>query len=621
MKSRPLAPAALALALASSLLAGGALRSWPATSTPTKAVPKSSSAAPPAARSGHSTAPAKHGAPRTFVDGTPDTGQFLPDTFTICRVGPRRTRVFDYVANYFHAYAEYRPKPDSTGRVEFLNNLINKDLLGLVALEINRPLDFEDRAQLREAEQRALSNALYQSSVLDSLNVTQADLEQEYETFRYEVRLRHITVPDSTFANSLRLDLLRGKITWSQAYGRYSLTKNKDAGADGDIGWKQRISFSLQDARKIFGLGPGGISPPIEDVNGWNLVQVTDKRAATPPSLEAMRGMLTDQLNSERLDQRTQAIRGMLRQEVGMSYDTTAIRWTASHFGPSQSVSQEEHGATQIEFNTSVPDFTPEDTSKVLARWNGGVMTLGRFLHLYTDIQPLMRPSINTPEALQNQIEGYALEPDMAKLARARGLDKDSTVVATIAGKREQILVDHLYADSIQSRVAIDPKARHKYYDQHLAGFVTWAQVNYAALWANTKTEAESLQTRLKSGEKASDIITADSLLGINRGSIQTRLENEHGPYQKALFEMMRPGQVIIDGPDKEGHYIVLQELAFVPGRQLSYDEASGMIDESLQNIESERLLKEFIARHKKRYPIEARPELVMRIRLVDPTL
>ena len=45
------------------------------------------------------------------------------------------------------------------------------------------------------------------------------------------------------------------------------------------------------------------------------------------------------------------------------------------------------------------------------------------------------------------------------------------------------------------------------------------------------------------------------------------------------------------------------------------------MIDESLQNLESERLLKAFIERHRKRYPIATRPDLVMRIRLVDPSL
>jgi len=597
MRSHPQIPLGFALALGAALFA----------------VVPTAYAAPAAAK------PSK---PKSSVNATPApaAGQFLPDTFVICRVGPRTTRVGKFVSSYFESYAEFRPAPDSAGRVEFLKNMVNKDVLGLVAQEVGRPLDFEDRAQLRETEQRALSNALYRSAVLDSLNLTEADIQREYESFRYDARLRHIVVPDSIAAQRIRLDLVRGKITWKQAYDRYSTSKQKDAGPDGDIGWKARIAFTVTDAHRIFSLGPGGISEPIQDGPDWNLIQVTETRPATPPSMEAVRPVLTDQLNGERMTRRSEAIRLMVRQEAGMVYDTTAIAWAASHFEPTRSVNNEGKG-TELEFNTSVPEFTPQDTARVLARYHGGVMTLGRFMHLYTDIQPLMRPSIETPEAFKNQIDGFALEANLADVARKRGLDRDSIVVATVANKREQIMVEHLYADSIESRITVDPKARRKYYQDHLSGFITWARIHYAALWAENKGEADSLKARLKAGEKAADILRADSLLGINRGSIQERLENEHGPYQKLLFEMMRPGQVELDGPDKKGNYVVLQVLDYIPGRQLSYDEASGMIDESLQNVESERLLNEFIARHKKKYPVEARADLVMRIKLVDPTL
>ena len=86
-------------------------------------------------------------------------------------------------------------------------------------------------------------------------------------------------------------------------------------------------------------------------------------------------------------------------------------------------------------------------------------------------------------------------------------------------------------------------------------------------------------------------------------------------------IEELRPGQMSVDGPDKAGQFAVVQKLETIPGRQLSYEEASGFIDDSMQNKESERLLKALVARHKKKYPIMSRPDLVMRIKLVDPTL
>ena len=162
--------------------------------------------------------------------------------------------------------------------------------------------------------------------------------------------------------------------------------------------------------------------------------------------------------------------------------------------------------------------------------------------------------------------------------------------------------------------------ARRKYYKPLLKDFTTYPTERYAALWAESKDKADQYAARLKGGESAADIIHADSLLGVQRGSIQTRGQNEHGPYQKLIFEELRPGQITVEGPDKVGHYTIIQSLEFDPGRLLSYEEAAGYVDETLQAMESERALKAFVDRHRSKYPIQSHPELVMRIHLVDPT-
>ncbi len=563
--------------------------------------------------------PATH---RLFVDGRPDTGQYLPDSFVICRVGKRATRVADYVKNYFFSYAEFRPNPDSAGRVEFLQNLINKDLLGQVALEINRPLTFEDRATLREADQRLLSNALYRTAVLDSLNITEDDIHREYETFRYRVRVRHIVFPDLETARRVRLQLLGGRIGWDDAYNRYSLSKGRDKDPKGELGWSVRTGASLEMTRKVFSLGPGGISDPVQDTDGWNVLQIIEKQEVPPPTLSLVRSYIRDQLSEERVAARTGVMRAMVRKQIGMVYDSTQIAWAAKFFQPSQVFSRDPNGVGQVSINTILPDFSPADTGRVLARFQGGVATLGGFMHAYTDISPLLRPSVDTPENFQAQLDGFVFEPYLAQVARDRGLERDSSVVADMAVKREQLLVDHLYSDSILTHVVVDTKQRRRYYDENKPKFVTWAHVRFAALWASTRAEADSLQARLKAGEKAEDIIRADSLLGIKRGSVQDRSENDHGtPYQKMLFEEMRPGQIVIEGPDQKGEFLVLDELEFIPGHQLTYEDSEEMIDESLQNMEAERQLKAFIARHERKYQIASHPDLVMRIRLVDPSL
>jgi hypothetical protein len=275
-----------------------------------------------------------------------------------------------------------------------------------------------------------------------------------------------------------------------------------------------------------------------------------------------------------------------------------------------------------LEFNTAMPEFAPADTSRVLARHRYGQLSLGAFLDGYHAISPLTRPSVNDFEGMRGQVDGQVLEPYMAELAVRRGLDRDSLAVSQIESRREEILVEHLYADSIASKVWIKPEDRRKYYNDNIAGFITYPKVTFAAIIRTSRGSADSLAARLRAGERAADVLRADSLLGQTTGSIQERSANDHGsPYYKLLFEELRPGKVAVEGPDREGSYAVIQLLSFDPGHQLKYEEVEHVVDESLQNIKAEEKLKAFLERRKKLYRIEAHPERLARLRMVDPTL
>ena len=609
-------PAPFGFLLAGLLVASTAFAAGK-TAAPAKAAPAKSSAS----RTSGAKSTSASQAPVPVRTRSIEHGPFLPGDFVLCTVGPRKTTVADYIRLWFAAYVPDRPDNDSTGRATFLENIVTKDILGQVARELNRPFQFEDRAQMREVEERALSNALYKSAVLDSVTVSDAEIAKEYETYQYEVRMRHIMFPDLTTAQRVRLDLMSGRTTWQQAYDRYSLSKGKDKNPDGELGWTVRGGAPLDLSRKIFRLNTGAYSEPIEEPEGWSIVQLMEKRPGSPPSLNAVSSFIRGQLSQEQIERRGHAVRDLVRAQIGMTYDSTAIAWAASHFTPARVMDRDERGVANFQFDPNVPEFGPQDTSRVLARYRDGVLTLGRFLHLYTDIQPLTRPNIDSPPAFRDQVDAFVFEPYMAQVARERGLAKDSAVVAQIENKREQIMVEHLYSDSVLSRVSIDSDARRKYYKAHPADFTTYPSVRYAALWADSKDKADQYAARLKGGESAADIIHADSLLGVQRGAIQTRSQNEHGPFQKLIFEELRPGQVSVEGPDKEGHYTIIQSLEFLPGRLLSYEEAAGYIDDTLQGLEAERALKAFVGRHRKQYPVESHPDVVMRIHLVDPTL
>lgn len=272
-----------------------------------------------------------------------------------------------------------------------------------------------------------------------------------------------------------------------------------------------------------------------------------------------------------------------------------------------------------VEIDPHVPHFGPVDTARVIARWNGGQMTVGNFVAAYTAMPPMSRPTVTTAEEFAGQVDRFALEPYRADLARERGLDRDSMAIALIEKRREQLMVEHLYEDSILPNVQVSRAERRRYYQENLAQFISYANVTYARFHVDRRGEADSLVARLKAGEHAADILKTAGR-DEHWGSIEEQREDVKGTrIGKILFEELRPGQVTMDGPDSEGHFEVIQSLSFDPGHQLPFEEVETPIDESLQNIGAEKLLNAMIARHRRRVRIEARPELVMRIRLVDP--
>jgi hypothetical protein len=193
----------------------------------------------------------------SYVNDEPDTGQFLPDSVLLARVEQRRITVRDYVESFFSSYAEYRPRPDSSGRREFLNSMINKDVLGLTALSINRPLGFEDRAVMREFTERVLSNVLYQRAIIDSIQYSEQELKQVYEQHKLSVHLWHILLPTRDQAERVRKELVAGRITWKDAVRKYSTAPEEDRQRDGELGWRTRFGFDTGIASDVFTLKAG----------------------------------------------------------------------------------------------------------------------------------------------------------------------------------------------------------------------------------------------------------------------------------------------------------------------------------------------------------------------------
>jgi len=606
MRIRSLAALGILLLCSATWAQGPATKTW-----------KPKTPAPAPAPVTPETASAKRPGSGRLINGVRDTGQFLPDTTIIGRADDTIFRVWDFRDQWFATFMLDRPKPDSAGRAQILINMADKVVLSALARQVNRPLGFEDRQVLREARQRLLSNVTFARLIEDSANFTADEVRHVYEQGSIKLRVQRILGNDPVMLERARAEVVSKRLPWSVAVKKYSLARND--GPDGDLGFQQRTYFNPAQALEIFDLPDGGISSVFRTGATWVFVRVAERQPQKQVAFEPLAKLLSNEVHSLKLAKRSEQLRAEVRQRIGMAYDDANVAWAADMFAETERQAQGTPEAPVIDLSGTVPEFRPADTARVLATWREGRYSLGQFLIAYSQDPALSRDRIGNFIAFRSTLDRFTLEPFMADLAIERGLDRDPIVTDGMARREEQLRVEHLFSDSVESRVSVTREEREKYYRDHLPDYYGIQSVTYAAIVRFTKSGADSVETRLKAGESAAAILRADSIGGFQSGSIRTINERDQDDYSKPLFEELRPGGTLRIGPDKLGNHMVLQKISHDPGHQLPYAEVANLVDESTQNLKAERLFKEFLARHRSKHRIELHPELLMHILLLDP--
>ncbi len=555
--------------------------------------------------------------PSVFTTAMPGTAmaesvQAVTDTTILARVNDRPITVLTFRQSYYATPNSDRPASDSLGRVEYLNSLVTKEVLGISALAIHRPLDFTDRSKLRQERDEVLANTLYQRMVEDSVRVTEQDIRAAHAQFDRDLRLREMRFMDRTTAETVRRELIAGTTTWEDAARTRAIQAM-------DPVWVKRKDVTTLFALRVFDLMPGQVSRVIADGDGVHLYQVLERRSVDPPAYVGLRRYLLIQLRSAKSVPYVEQLNDRIRKEMGVVYDTANVRWVASHVGDTRGVKPGEGGAT-IEVTPTLPDFSPGDLKRVLVRWNDGQITLGEMLPKYSSRSPFLRGSLNSFEAVRTELDGMIFGPTMARMAERMGMESDSVAQAILQRKTEGIRVEHLFRDSVESKVRPTEAEIRAYYDHHPEYFHSVPRVRWAGIPRATRKEAVEVYERLRAGEHPAAILLADSLAGRPVGSIQVRAANEHGPYQRELFEEMVPGEVKIVGPHSDGSYAVLKLLARYPSVRMPYDQVQTEVANVVRSAQTEARLQALVHRLSRGMKIIKRPELLMRMNLTDPS-
>jgi hypothetical protein len=543
----------------------------------------------------------------------PAGSAIIPDSTVLARVGPRVVTAGLFVDNWVAGNAMTRPgTPDSSGRHEFLNTLVSRELLRLAALERNKPLDYGDRLKLAQWREDVLKNALYVKMIRDSVVITDDDIRLMHVVKKDFLDLRRITCRTRGECEGIRARLVRGE-PWSQlvklSIDTSTVRNNGRLGAV--MGY---LNLGMPLALELFKLQPGSISPVLYDRGFWHVYFVERHLEMTGVPLERQYRSLREEVRRVKEREILSRAEARFAHDRQVKYDAANLSFAAKEFAQKGHVKFTRSGP-EIDLSAQ-PEFAPADTSRTLATSLDGTYTLGAFLDAYLALSPITRPSIQSGEDLIHAINSFMFQPYLLRLAREQHVEESDYFKEQIRSLTERLMLEQFYADSVERLVQVTPEERRAYYEKHKNDFFTYPQEHLFVFFRPSEAWARGLADSLRRGLlQPVAVVKQDSLLHPNGEWSEERLTytNEKNDL-RVLFNEMKDGEIRVI-PAPEASTVVLR-VEQRPGHQLSLSEVESFIAERVTDDKAELLLQSLLARLRRRYPVQLYTDHLMELDL-----
>ncbi|HTW27979.1 MAG TPA: peptidylprolyl isomerase [Acetobacteraceae bacterium] len=187
-----------------------------------------------------------------------------------------------------------------------LDRMIDGKALAIEARKEGLQDDPAVKAEMQQAEERALQNALLQKEVAPQISeaAIKARYEAEYanKPGEEEVHARHILVKSESEAKDLIGQLDKGADFAALAKQKSTEPGAKDSG--GDLGWFKKDEMLPAFSAEAFSLKDNQISQtPVHTQYGWHVIQVLGHRTAPPPTLAEVHDQIRTQLIQQGVQQ------------------------------------------------------------------------------------------------------------------------------------------------------------------------------------------------------------------------------------------------------------------------------------------------------------------------------
>ena len=378
-------------------------------------------------------------------------------------------------------------KEGAAARGENLQTLVDKELMLREAYK--RGLDqLPGLAHtLSDMVNRRLAEELSREWIDARLKVTEEELRTAYEEhlLGWEIWPAHILSATEEDARAIIRQLEAGA-NFSELARQHSLAADADKGGNLGAFFDQAGAVpSLRDG--TFHLEEGQISEPIRTVDGYEVVKVLKKRRIP---FEKLRPDIAKQVGQRKWAQRRRAVIDSLKEVRDLRYYRDRIHAVLAAL----------HGRALDQ--PHVP----------LIEYEGGGVSIGAAVQGLRSLKKGALPPDSAAAVLA--IERWILPDSLLALeARMQGRHQWPAMVAWAEGQKQSLLVSQLRLDTVAGKVLVTEAEVRDYYEQHLETYRSLPGViEMTEVLADTRTEAEEILARVRSGERLEELAIRHSV-------------------------------------------------------------------------------------------------------------
>jgi|GEM_PF-1934466 len=348
---------------------------------------------------------------------------------------------------------------DLDGVREALEHLVDFKLLlaGATAEGLDSTADF--RKNLRVMQENFIVRKLYEEVVVKNASATEEELQAyfvEHKLGEEQVEVRHILIGyqegDGEQARQEAIDKAEKILEEAKGDADFAVlaTEHSDgptAPKGGYLGYfpRGRMVKPFEDA--AFSLGAGELSEVVVTQFGFHIIKVEDKKSRT---LDEMREEVRTFVEQPKRQKLSRDFMKELELNANISYSDEAIDRMIILLGDAES-----------------PEEAIDDGSLVIATYNGGEWTTGRYFEFYSDVPA---DYMNTPkdrEEVKAVLKGLIRNELLIEQAKETGIDSRPEFKKEL----NQLEDDALVQIFIKNMVYIEPNLTEdeikSYYEEH----------------------------------------------------------------------------------------------------------------------------------------------------------